>query len=284
MIPVKAFREAKVRLAPAMSAPERAALAQRMATQVVASAAGLPVAVVCDDPEVAAWARRTRRPGDLGTGAGLNGAVQEGVAPPGVPPGPDWSWWPPGTFPLATDLRWVARFPGVTIVPDRRRDGTNVISVPTASGFRSPTGRARSRVISTRPGTWAFRSAWCIPLPWPGMWTCRTIWPPSPDERPDGPRLACERADGRSTGTLLWLWPSEPILTTSSSGAAARWRNGRLAAVTSTISSAPMARRVHGTPTRIGPRSVAARHEEQREASRRLGGARRGHVSRLAGR
>src|ERR1700757_5280803 len=80
LVPVKAFRQAKVRLAPAMSEMDRAALARSMATRVVASAAGLPVAVVCDDREVAAWAR------DLGAlviwepGRGLNGAVQEGVA------------------------------------------------------------------------------------------------------------------------------------------------------------------------------------------------------------
>lgn len=134
LIPVKAFRDAKVRLAPAMSAPERAALAERMATQVVASAVELPVAVVCDDPDVAAWAR------DLGAlviwepGRGLNGAVQEGVARLAAA-GAELVVVAAGDLPLATDLRWVARFPGVTIVPDRRRDGTNVISVPTTAGF-----------------------------------------------------------------------------------------------------------------------------------------------------
>jgi 2-phospho-L-lactate guanylyltransferase len=33
-------------------------------------------------------------------------------------------------LPLATDLAWLAHFSGVTVVPDRRRDGTNVICVP----------------------------------------------------------------------------------------------------------------------------------------------------------
>jgi 2-phospho-L-lactate/phosphoenolpyruvate guanylyltransferase len=41
-----------------------------------------------------------------------------------------------GDLPLATDLAWAARFQGVTLVPDRRRDGTNVITVPADSGFR----------------------------------------------------------------------------------------------------------------------------------------------------
>ncbi|HVM01362.1 MAG TPA: hypothetical protein VM263_01730, partial [Acidimicrobiales bacterium] len=38
-------------------------------------------------------------------------------------------------LPLAVELAWVARFSGVTIVPDRRDDGTNVIGVPTADPF-----------------------------------------------------------------------------------------------------------------------------------------------------
>jgi 2-phospho-L-lactate guanylyltransferase len=56
LVPVKAFGQAKVRLASALSGPERAELARKMASRVVASAAGLPVAVVCDDAEVAGWA------------------------------------------------------------------------------------------------------------------------------------------------------------------------------------------------------------------------------------
>ena len=134
LIPVKAFREAKLRLAPAMSAPERAALAQKMATRVVASAAGLPVAVVCDDLEVATWARGLGALVIWEPGRGLNGAVQEGVSRLAAA-GAALVVVAAGDLPLATDLRWVTRFPGVTIVPDRRGDGTNVIAVPTTSGF-----------------------------------------------------------------------------------------------------------------------------------------------------
>src|ERR1700719_1377864 len=129
LVPVKAFREAKVRLAPAMSAPQRAALAQKMATQVVASAAGLPVAVVCDDAEVASWARALGALVIWEPGRGLNGAVHEGVARLAAA-GTGLVVVAASDLPLATDLRWVARFPGITIVPDRRGDGTNVISVP----------------------------------------------------------------------------------------------------------------------------------------------------------
>ena len=38
-------------------------------------------------------------------------------------------------LPLATHLGWVGDFDGVTLVPDRRDDGTNVICVPAGSGF-----------------------------------------------------------------------------------------------------------------------------------------------------
>ncbi len=144
LIPVKAFREAKVRLAPAMSAPERAALAQKMATRVVASAAGLPVAVVCDDPEVATWARELGALVIWEPGRGLNGAVHEGVSRLAAA-GASLVVVAAGDLPLATDLRWVTRFPGVTIVPDRRGDGTNVIAIPTTVGF----------VFSYGPGSFA---------------------------------------------------------------------------------------------------------------------------------
>jgi 2-phospho-L-lactate guanylyltransferase len=134
LVPVKAFRHAKLRLAPALSDPERAALAKKMAARVIASAAGLPVAVVCDDPEVAGWARHLGALVIWEPGRGLNGAVQEGVARLGAA-GAGMVIVAASDLPLATDLRWVAQFPGVTIVPDRRRDGTNVIAVPTDAGF-----------------------------------------------------------------------------------------------------------------------------------------------------
>nr|MDP9021066.1 2-phospho-L-lactate guanylyltransferase [Actinomycetota bacterium] len=57
LVPVKAFARAKLRLAPALDGPARESLARAMAARVVAAAAPLPVTVVCDDDDVAAWAR-----------------------------------------------------------------------------------------------------------------------------------------------------------------------------------------------------------------------------------
>jgi 2-phospho-L-lactate/phosphoenolpyruvate guanylyltransferase len=167
LVPVKAFRNAKLRLAPAMSAIERARLAQNMATRVVASAAGLPVAVVCDDPEVAAWARGLGALVIWEPGRGLNGAVQEGVARLSSA-GARLVAVAAGDLPFATDLRWVTRFPGVTIVPDRRQDGTNVIAVPTEAGFTfsyGPGSFARHLDESHRLGL-ATRVVHSAPLGW----------------------------------------------------------------------------------------------------------------------
>jgi 2-phospho-L-lactate guanylyltransferase len=105
-----------------------------MATRVVESAAGLTVAVVCDDPEVAEWARGLGALVLWEAGRGLNGAVQEAVARLGGM-GVEKIAVAAGDLPLATDLKWVTRFPGITIVPDRHHDGTNVIGVPATAGF-----------------------------------------------------------------------------------------------------------------------------------------------------
>ena len=76
MIPVKAFHAAKGRLATALA---RAALARSMAEQVIHAAAPLPVTVVCDDPEVATWARGLGVSVAWTPGLGLDGAVEAGV-------------------------------------------------------------------------------------------------------------------------------------------------------------------------------------------------------------
>ena len=134
LVPVKAFGEAKLRLAPALSPEQRRRLARTMATRVVRSAAGLPVAVVCDDPEVADWARSLQALVIWEPGRGLNGAVHEGVRRLAAM-GAASVVVAAGDLPLATDLHWVAEFDGITLIPDRRSDGTNVICVPAGSGF-----------------------------------------------------------------------------------------------------------------------------------------------------
>jgi len=134
LVPVKAFHQAKGRLAPAVPPGERAELARRMATTVVAAAAPLPVAVVCDDVDVADWAREAGAEVLWRPGQGLNAAVTDGVAALREQ-GHRRVVVAHADLPLAAGLAWVGAFAGVTIVPDRRDDGTNVIALPTAAPF-----------------------------------------------------------------------------------------------------------------------------------------------------
>lgn len=135
LVPVKAFSEAKRRLAPALDPAARAALARSMATTVVVAARPLPVAVVCDDGEVAAWATEEGALVILTPGRGLNRAVEDGVESLATR-GAERVIVAHADLPLASSLAWVADFDGVTLVPDRHDDGTNVACVPAAAGFR----------------------------------------------------------------------------------------------------------------------------------------------------
>ena len=135
LVPVKAFHLAKRRLSGALDPAGRAALARRMAAGVVAAAAPLPVAVVCDDEEVAAWAAGAGARVLWRPGRGLDQAVADGVAAL-EEAGLRRVVVAHADLPLADHLAWVGAFPGVTIVPDRHDDGTNVVSLPTGVGFR----------------------------------------------------------------------------------------------------------------------------------------------------
>ena len=134
LVPVKDFRRAKLRLASALSATERERLAEEMATHVIRAAAPLPVAVVCDDPDVAEWATGLSAQVIWCPGTGLNGAVSRGVERLAAA-GYTRVVVAHGDLPLAGDFTRLTLWPGATIVPDRRNDGTNVISIPSGCGF-----------------------------------------------------------------------------------------------------------------------------------------------------
>lgn len=172
LVPIKRFSEAKGRLAPALSPAERAKLARHMASRVIRSAGALPVAVVCDDREVAAFARELGALVVWEPGRGLNGAVQEGIRRLGQA-GVELAVVAAGDLPLADDLGWVTRFAGMTIVPDRQHEGTNVISVPTDGRFQMSYGpgsfarhldQARMLGLPVRVVN-APRLAWDVDLP-----------------------------------------------------------------------------------------------------------------------
>lgn len=144
LVPVKAFAAAKARLAPALDPAARAELARRMAERVLAAATPLPVTVVCDDAEVAAWARARGAAVVDEPGRGLNGAVAAGVAFLEAA-GATEVVVAHADLPAARDLAAVTGFAGISLVPDRRRDGTNVVCVPAGSGFRFAYGAGSFR-------------------------------------------------------------------------------------------------------------------------------------------
>ena len=153
LVPVKAFGRAKVRLAEVLDGPSRAALAREMADRVLTAAAPLPVAVVCDDDDVAAWAESRGARVLWRPGLGLNGAVNDAVttlAGEGI----DRVMVTHADLPLATgfDELLAGGDGGAVLVPDRHEDGTNVAVVPAALRLHdSPTGRARSPATAPKP-------------------------------------------------------------------------------------------------------------------------------------
>ena len=135
VVPVKAFAVAKRRLVPALGPAARAGLARRLAAVVVAAARPLPVLVVCEDDEVASWAAGAGAGVVWSPGRGLDGAVADGVAEAAAG-GATRVIVAHADLPLARELPALLEVPAeVVLVPDRRRDGTNVAVVPAAAGF-----------------------------------------------------------------------------------------------------------------------------------------------------
>lgn len=129
LVPVKRFSAAKGRLAGLLDAGQRAVLARWLADRVVAAAAPLLTFIACDDEDVATWADEAGAEVLWGPGLGLNGAVDAGratIAGKGV----DQLVIAHSDLPLAEDLPALATPGTICLVPDRRRDGTNVLVLP----------------------------------------------------------------------------------------------------------------------------------------------------------
>jgi 2-phospho-L-lactate guanylyltransferase len=160
LVPVKSFRRAKERLSPVLDAAARAQLVRDLAARVIAAAAPLPAAVVCDDDDVAAFARGLGAQVLWTPGLGLSGAVARGVELLAAE-GAEVVTVAHGDLPLACDLAAAGHdanaggMQEVTLVPDRRLDGTNVATVPAAAGFvfaYGPGSFARHRAEAARIG------------------------------------------------------------------------------------------------------------------------------------
>lgn len=129
LIPVKRFARAKGRLSGMLAAPDRAALARWLAGRVVAAARPWPTFVACDDDGVAAWAEDAGAEVLWTPGVGLNGAIDASRSTIGGK-GFDHLVVAHSDLPLARRLGDLATEATITLVPDGRRDGTNVMAMP----------------------------------------------------------------------------------------------------------------------------------------------------------
>lgn len=130
LVPIKAFRDAKGRLADAYLPDQRARMARAMAARVLSAAEPMPVFVACDDDTVADWSAARGAEVLWTPGLGLNGAIEHGVeliAGKGF----DHVIVSHGDLPLATHFGHLCEPGTVTLVPDHRFDGTNVQGRPT---------------------------------------------------------------------------------------------------------------------------------------------------------
>jgi 2-phospho-L-lactate guanylyltransferase len=142
LVPVKRFTAAKGRLSGVLTNAERARLAEWMATGVLEAVAALPTYVACDDEGVREWALAHGASVLWGPGLGLNGAVDDGVARI-TAAGHDHLIVTHADLPRPRRLPDVLTEGRTTLVPDTRRDGTNVMAFPTSSPIRASYG-ARS--------------------------------------------------------------------------------------------------------------------------------------------
>ena len=139
LVPVKRFRAAKGRLVGTISAEDRARFARWMATGVIDAVRQFPTFVACDDDDVADWAEHHGAQVIWGEGLGLNGAIDDGIgqiAKHDI----DHIVVAHADLPRPANIARVARQGCITLVPDRRRDGTNVMAFPSTCPLRASYG------------------------------------------------------------------------------------------------------------------------------------------------
>jgi 2-phospho-L-lactate guanylyltransferase len=134
LIPLRSLSAGKLRLSSVYGEADRARLIATMASTVMEAAGDLDVLVVHYSPAVAQWAQERGAMDLRPAEPGLNRAISEGrdhlrsldysrliVAH--------------ADLPHATNLRSVDLGEGISIVPDRHGDGTNVMCLPTDIAF-----------------------------------------------------------------------------------------------------------------------------------------------------
>ena len=144
LVPVKAFADAKARLAPVLSPAQREALARWTAERVLAAAGERAVYVACDDEGVAEWATAHGALVLWHPGVGLNAAVTNSVADLRER-GVGHAIVAHGDLPQPGALATVTVADTITLVPDTVGDGTNVIALPTDASFEFAYGAGSFR-------------------------------------------------------------------------------------------------------------------------------------------
>jgi len=132
LIPLKTFTMAKGRLGDRLSADRRAELAQFLAGGVIDAATPWPVVVVCDDDEVATFATERGARVVRVAAHGLNAAIGDGLAAL-TDSDATHVIIAHGDLADPSTLHELPLTEGVTIVPDRSNDGTNVLALPIRS-------------------------------------------------------------------------------------------------------------------------------------------------------
>jgi 2-phospho-L-lactate guanylyltransferase len=139
LIPVKRFTAAKRRLHDTVGTAERSRLAEWMASQVVSAVAEVPTFVACDDPVVREWAEARGARVVWGPDLGLNRAVDDGVDHL-ISLGARQIIVTHADLPRPGGLLDVPTAGVITLVPDPRRDGTNVMSFPSTNVLHASYG------------------------------------------------------------------------------------------------------------------------------------------------
>lgn len=139
IIPIKSFDGAKERLASALDATERHKLAIYTASRVVAAAAPFSVFIVCNDDEVARFARQHGAVVVHQHDSGLNSAARLGLIA-ARDAGFAWGIIAHSDLPLATHFDHLLEVSMPTarigLVSDQFMDGTNVLVIATDSQFK----------------------------------------------------------------------------------------------------------------------------------------------------
>lgn len=134
LIPIRSFSDGKSRLSTVLTRHQRSNLMRQCAQNVLTAARSTPAFVLTSDPEVSEFATQEGRGVISDQGLSLNDAIQQSVtklAHLGI----EHITIAHGDLPLATDITYLYKTNKVSIVPDRRGEGTNVISLPTKYGF-----------------------------------------------------------------------------------------------------------------------------------------------------